>query len=293
MKVFAKRLSKAGNAKINSNNLLLVRNYSQQQVTVDSYNSIIQSGLESSSVARVELTLKEMKEKGIHPNSVTKLLLVELANQQNDVKSALSNFEDLQKGKEEITDGAYTALLRNLARNREVKALPKVFSSIKKPSYKHYELAIKIYADAGDLDSAKKLYEEMKKNDVYINAPVYASLMKLTSSKKDVNSTAALWQEMRQKGIYPNLHHFDSLLFLYDSVGDSKAIDKTIEEINYFSIFPQGVEESESFAVSYIKKMLANKKNAPSSSSDATSKPSGKSQGYQSDPEKKKSKKNK
>lgn len=252
------------------------RSYSQQQVlqNVEYYNAVIQSGLESASLSRVEHTLKEMKEKGLKPNSATRCLLIDFAQQQNNLTSALEQFEELSKTKEALSNAASLSLLKTLSNTKETSkalgVLPKIFSSLKAPSFKHYQLAIQIYCNAGDLDSATSLYQKMKKENLYINSPIYASLMKAASAKKEVNATVSFWKEMNQKGLSPNLHHFDSLLFLYDSLNNAEGIKNTLQELRQNYIAPQGVSEAESFTVSYVKKLLTQNKRSGSTTTTAT-----------------------
>jgi len=260
------------------------KSYVQQVQTLDTYNSILQSGLESSSLGRVEGTLREMKEKDIKPNPVTRQLLINLANQQNDVPLAVEQFEELFKAKQNLTDISYAQLLSNLARNKGAKHVSKVFSSIKNPNYKHYEYAIKALSEAGDNEAAASLYQKMKKDGIPVNAPTYASLMKLSSAKKDLQTTLSYWQELKQKGIYPNLHHFDSLLFVYHSLNDQQGINNTLQELQANDISPQGISESDSFTVSLVRKFIAEQKGKPSTP------PSSKPTKEQSDSEKKEKK---
>jgi len=263
------------------------RSYVQQVQTVDTYNSVIQSGLEATSLGRVEGTLKEMKETGVQPNTETRLLLIDLANQQNDITLGIEQFEELTKAKQELTQVAYINLLSNLGRNKGAKYVPKVFSILKKPNFKHYELAIKAHAEEGDYEAATSLFQKMKKEGIYVNAPTYASLMKLSSSKKDLQTTLSYLQELKQKGIYPNLHHFDSLFMVYHSLNDQQGIKTTLQELHEHSILPQGVSESESFTVSLVKKIIEEQKGKPATLPTTPTKPAKE---HQSDSEKKREK---
>jgi len=162
-------------------------------------------------------------------------------------------------------------LLRNFSRNKGAQFVDKVFPTIKNPSFKHYEYAIKSYAESGNYEAANKLFQQMKKAEVHITAPVYASMMKLASAKKDLNQTVALWEELKQRKIHPNLHHFDSLFNVYDSVGDSNGIEKTVQEVMNYDISPEGVDESKSFAVSYIRNKYKEGNQSSQSQSKKTS----------------------
>ena len=226
--------------------------------TVEDYNSLIDSALESSRISRVEAALKEMQENKIEPNENTRNLLIEFANQNNKVEDAIEQYNFLVKNKNTIPESTITSLLRNFSRNNGAQYVDKVFSTIKEPNFKQYELAIKSYSEAGNFDAANKLFQQMKKSSVQITAPVYASMMKLASQKKDLNLTIALWEELKQRNVHPNLHHFDSLFYVYDAVGDMNGIEKTLQEVAYYDISPEGVDESRSFSLSLVRKIKSN-----------------------------------
>ena len=223
--------------------------------TVDDYNSLIDGSLQSYRISGVESALREMRENKIEPNNFTRSLLIEYNNQINDVKDAFEQFQLLRKSNVAISDATYTSLLRNFSRNDGAQYVDKVFPTIKTPNFKQYELAIKAYANASNFDAANKLFQQMKKDQVHITPSVYASMMRLTSGKKDLNQTVALWEELKQRNINPNLHHFDSLFYLYDTLGDQNGIEKTLQEVVYYDISPEGVQEENSYSLSLVRRL--------------------------------------
>jgi len=65
--------------------------------TVEDYNSLIDSALQSCSIPRVENALKEMKDNNVELNNATRNLLIEFANQNNNTQEAFEQYQTLKK----------------------------------------------------------------------------------------------------------------------------------------------------------------------------------------------------
>ncbi|KAJ4848272.1 hypothetical protein Tsubulata_040911 [Turnera subulata] len=89
-----------------------------------------------------------------------------------------------------------------------------------------YNAAIELFSDSGDMDTAKKLLEEMGLIELYPNMVTYISMIKGFCDVGRLEEACELLKAMRAQGCMPNLVAYSTLLAGFCRFG---SIDKAME----------------------------------------------------------------
>lgn len=196
------------------------------------FNALLDTCGRLKDLARLEATVKKMKDLKVTPSPVTLGILVKTYGQAGDLNKVLQVWEEMSVQRELANAVTYGCMIDACVKCGSLPKAVEIFKGMRKVG-KHkntilYTTLIKGYGLEKDLQSALDLFREMPKEGVPYNTITYNSILDAAVKSGDLATAESLLREMTASGstFEPDLITFSTLLKGYCHVNE---LDKALQ----------------------------------------------------------------
>jgi len=196
------------------------------------FNALLDTCCRLKDLARLEATVKRMRELNVQPSPVTLGILVKTYGQAGDLQKVLQVWSEMEKQRGQANAVTYGCMIDACVKCGHLGKAVENFKGLREAG-KHknrivYTSLIKGYGLEKDLPHALELFREMATEGVPYNAITYNSILEACIKCNDLPAAEGLLREMMapSSSMEPDLITFSTLLKGYCHVGD---LDKALQ----------------------------------------------------------------
>lgn len=196
------------------------------------FNALLDTCGRLKDLARLEATVKKMKDLKVTPSPVTLGILVKTYGQAGDLQKVLQVWEEMSVQRELANAVTYGCMIDACVKCGSLPKAVEIFKGMREVG-KHkntilYTTLIKGYGLEKDLQTALDLFREMPKEGVPYNTITYNSILDAAVKCGDLATAESLLREMTASGctFEPDLITFSTLLKGYCHVNE---LDKALQ----------------------------------------------------------------
>ncbi|KAL8486577.1 hypothetical protein ACS0TY_023312 [Phlomoides rotata] len=207
-------------------------------VEIASCNSLLTSLGQNKDVARMNLLMDEMKEKGIKPNIVTYGIMIKQLCRFRRLDEALEVLEKMRDGELGVKPDViiYNTIINGLCRvgrqEEGFKLMEKMrLESNCRPNTVTYNCLIDGFCKMGEIEKGHELFDQMSREGVELNVVSLNALLDGMCKNGRVSSAMDLFGSMREKGLQGNIVSYTILITAFCAVGNIDKAMKLFDEM--------------------------------------------------------------
>ncbi|KAI3444489.1 hypothetical protein Pfo_001154 [Paulownia fortunei] len=221
---------------------------SGSDVEVASCNALLTGLGQNHDFSRMNLLMKEMKEKGIKPNVVTYGIMIKHLCKFRRVDEALEVLEKMRDGELGIGPDVviYNTLIDGLCKvGRQEEGLNLMermrLESKCEPNTITYNCLIDGFCKAGEIERGHELFEQMRKEGVELNAITLNTLLDGMCKHGRVGSAMEFFGYMQEKGLKGNAVSYNVLITAFCNANNIDKSMKLFDEMRENGCSPDAV----------------------------------------------------
>ncbi|KAL6496815.1 hypothetical protein OROHE_027297 [Orobanche hederae] len=198
--------------------------------------------------SRMNLLMKEMKERGIKPNVVTYGIMIKHLCKFRRIDEALEVLEKMRDGKLGVEPDTviYNTLIDGLCKVGRLEEGLKLMERMKleskwEPNTITYNCLIDGFCKAGEIQRGRELFEQMSKQGVEQNVVTLNTLVDGMCKHGMVSSAIQFFSDMRDKGLKGNAFTYTNLITAFCTVNNIEKAMKLFDEMRENNCSPDAV----------------------------------------------------
>ncbi|CAI0455398.1 unnamed protein product [Linum tenue] len=158
------------------------------------------------------------------------------ANLPNDAIRAFGRMAefDLKPGINDLDQLVYA-----LCKRRHVKQAQEFVDRVKheiEPTVKTYSILVRGWGDNGDMESARKVFDEMLQRGCAVDVPAYNSLLEALCKGGSVNEAYNMFREMGSRGIQPDAGSYAIFVRAYCEANDIHSAFRVLDRMKRYNL---------------------------------------------------------
>ncbi|KAK6140638.1 hypothetical protein DH2020_025616 [Rehmannia glutinosa] len=221
---------------------------SGSDVEVASCNALLTGLGQNHDFSRMNLLMKEMKEKGVEPNVVTYGIMIKHLCKFRRMDEALEVLEKMRDGELGVEPDVviYNTSIDGLCkvgRHEEgLKLMERMRLESKcEPNTITYNCLIDGFCKAGEIARGRELFEQMKKEGVELNVITINTLLDGMCKHGMVSSAMEFFSDMREKGLKGNVVSYTALITAFCNANNIDKAMKLFDEMRENGCSPDAV----------------------------------------------------
>ncbi|XP_051147659.1 pentatricopeptide repeat-containing protein At3g61520, mitochondrial [Andrographis paniculata] len=217
-------------------------------VSITAYNNLLTFLSRKNDFGRMNLLMKEMKEKGIKPDVVTCGIVVKHLCRSRRVDEAMEFLEKMTDEEIGVTPDTimYNTIIDGLCKVGRWEEGLKVMEKMSRESKCSantvtYNCMIDGVCKAGEIEKGLELFEEMRKHGVEVNAITLNTLLDGMCKNGRVGSAMELFDQIREKGLKANARTYTILITAFCNVNNIDKAMKLFDEVQTNGLTPDAV----------------------------------------------------
>lgn len=132
-------------------------------------------------------------------------------------------------------------LLYVLCKRKHVKPAQQLFDRVKRefdPKAKTYSILVRGWGDIGELESAWKVFDEMREKQSTVDVLAYNCLLEALCEGRRVSEAYRMFKEMSSNGIEPDACSYSIFIRAYCEANDIRSAFRLLDEMRRFDLMP-------------------------------------------------------
>lgn len=204
-----------------------------------SYNTLMKAHARAHDLSACFELLDTILAREVQPDGVTFSTLLDVCIQENEHDLASVALDRMLSSGVKMTCVLMTTLMKGFIRSKRLDKATSLYETMRtdaapvKPDMITYSLLIKAYCDAGQMDHALNVLEDMLRSGCAVDDIVFTHLIDGCCQVSNVTLAEKLFRDMVQAKIQPSIYAITGLVKVYGKCGQSeKAMDlvRTMEQ---------------------------------------------------------------
>eukprot|EP01018_Ginkgo_biloba_P009057 Gb_16885 [translate_table: standard] len=168
------------------------------------YNILLNGYCRLLQMQKAEVLMQDMKDAGIVPDVVSYNTLINGCIRIDDNVGALTYFNEMRKAGIAPSNISYTTLMKAFGMNGQPRLAAKVFEEMQKdPRIRvdivAWNMLIESYSRVGLIEDAKKVFQQMKEQNLHPTVATYGSLVNGFARAQKPGEALVLWNEIKER----------------------------------------------------------------------------------------------